>query len=294
MTENSTSKILFVINPKSGTASQDCQTVIQNYCKHFPNNLHFYTLTGKNDAYEMDKAITRLRPNTIAAVGGDGTVSMIVKKVLESNMNLAIIPTGSANGMARELNISENINEALKVLENGVVKKADVLKINNLLCIHLSDIGMNAHLIKYFDRGNMRGKWGYAKLALKVFFRRQNIQAIFRFNGKEIKRKTLMVVVANASKYGTGAVINPSGNISDGLFEVVVIKHIGLLTLLKLWLRPNSPNPDNIETFQTNEVSIQFNKKFHFQIDGEYIGKVKAVSARMLSTQINIIVPKEI
>ena len=294
MIENSTSKILFVINPKSGTASQDCQTVIQNYCKHFPNNLHFYTLTGKNDAYEMDKAITRLRPNTIAAVGGDGTVSMIVKKVLESNMNLAIIPTGSANGMARELNISENINEALKVLENGVVKKADVLKINNLLCIHLSDIGMNAHLIKYFDRGNMRGKWGYAKLALKVFFRRQNIQAIFRFNGKEIKRKTLMVVVANASKYGTGAVINPSGNISDGLFEVVVIKHIGLLTLLKLWLRPNSPNPDNIETFQTNEVSIQFNKKFHFQIDGEYIGKVKAVSARMLSTQINIIVPKEI
>ena len=294
MTENSTSKILFVINPKSGTASQDCQTVIQNYCKHFPNNLHFYTLTGKNDAYEMDKAITRLRPNTIAAVGGDGTVSMIVKKVLESNMNLAIIPTGSANGMARELNISENINEALKVLENGVVKKADVLKINNLLCIHLSDIGMNAHLIKYFDRGNMRGKWGYAKLALKVFFRRQNIQAIFRFDGKEIKRKTLMVVVANASKYGTGAVINPRGNISDGLFEVVVIKHIGLLTLLKLWLRPNSPNPDNIETFQTNEVSIQFNKKFHFQIDGEYIGKVKAVSARMLSTQINIIVPKEI
>ena len=294
MTETSTSKILFVINPKSGKASQDYQTIIQNYCKHFPNSLHFYTLTGKNDDYEMDKAITRLQPNTIAAVGGDGTVSMVVKKVLESFMNMAIIPTGSANGMARELNISENINEALKVLETGVVKKADVLKINNLLCIHLSDIGMNAHLIKYFDRGSMRGKWGYAKLALKVFFRRQNIQAIFRFDGKEIKRKTLMVVVANASKYGTGAVINPRGNISDGLFEVVVIKHIGLLTLLKLWLRPNSPNPDNIETFQTNEVSIQFNKKFHFQIDGEYIGKVKAVSATILSTQINVIVPKEI
>ena len=137
----------------------------------------------------MDKAITRLRPNTIAAVGGDGTVSMVVKKVLESSMNLAIIPTGSANGMAKELNISENIDEALKILENGVVKKADVLKINNLLCIHLSDIGLNAHLIKYFDRGSMRGKWGYAKLALKVFFRRQNIQAIFRFDGKEIKRK---------------------------------------------------------------------------------------------------------
>ena len=41
-----------------------------------------------------------------------------------------------------------------------------------------------------------------------------------------------MVVLANASKYGTGAVINPEGDLYDGLFEVVIIRRLAISELV--------------------------------------------------------------
>ncbi len=292
MTETTMPNILFVINPKAGSEKKNHQLLIQNYCKTLPWSVHFYEMTGLNDGDELDKSIVLLKPATIAAVGGDGTISLVAKKILGTSINLAIIPAGSANGMAKELNISTDMNDALTLLKNGQIKRADVLMVNNILCIHLSDIGLNAQLIKYFEQDNLRGKWGYAKLALKVFFRRQNMWVNICTADQVLKRNTLMVVIANASKYGTGAVINPKGDLYDGLFEVVIIKQIGLLTLLKMWLNPSGFSPDHIEVIQTNKVIIQTKKRMHFQVDGEYIGKVQKVNAKILQAQLNIIVPK--
>jgi diacylglycerol kinase family enzyme len=217
---------------------------------------------------------------------------MVAKKLLKTEMALGIIPAGSANGMAAELNIPVDVEAALNIVENGIVRKADAICINNEICLHLSDIGMNARLIKYFEEGNMRGKLGYAKVALKVLLRKQNIRVIMQSKGKEIKRDAFMVVLANASKYGTGAVINPKGDLYDGLFEVVIIRQLGIGTLLKMWLRPHTLDPKKIEVIQATSVRIQTHRKVHFQVDGEYLGKVRRVDADILPGQLNILLPE--
>src|SRR4051794_34997651 len=228
--------LLFVINPVSGgKQKKDHEDVINKYFEKFPHKIDFFFLDGKNDAEELERCIEKLHPEKVVAVGGDGTISMVAKKLLGTDMQLGIIPAGSANGMARELNIPINIEEALHTIEKGIVRRADVININDEICLHLSDIGLNARLIKYFEEGNRRGILGYAKVALKVFLRKQNIRVIIQAKEKEIKRDTFMVVLANASKYGTGAVINPRGDLYDGLFEVVIIRKLGLSTLLKVW-----------------------------------------------------------
>jgi diacylglycerol kinase family enzyme len=158
--------------------------------------------------------------------------------------------------------------------------------------MHLSDIGLNARLIKYFEEGNTRGKLGYAKVALKVLFRKQNIRVIIQAKDKTIKRDAFMVVLANASKYGTGAVINPDGNLYDGFFEVVIIRQLGIGTLLKTWLRPRSLDPKKIEVIKAQTVQIETHRKVHFQVDGEYLGKVRSVNAEILPGQLNILLPE--
>ena len=85
------------------------------------------------------------------------------------------------------------MNKGLDIIEKGIVKKADVICINNEICLHLSDIGMNARLIKYFEEGNMRGKLGYAKVALKVLWRKQNIQVIIKSPDNIIKRNAFSI-----------------------------------------------------------------------------------------------------
>jgi YegS/Rv2252/BmrU family lipid kinase len=285
--------LLFVINPISGGREKnEHETAVRKTFENLPHKIEFFLLEGKNDAQQLEKSIAKVKPQIVVAVGGDGTISLVAKKIMGTDMQLGILPAGSANGMARELNIPVNIDEALQILLKGIVKKVDIISINNLMCIHLSDIGLNARLIKYFEEGNMRGKLGYAKVALKVLLRRQNMRVIIQSRDKEIKRDAFMVVLANASKYGTGAVINPHGDLSDGLFEVVIIKTLGIGTLLKLWLRPRGLDPKKIEVIQAKAVHIHTQKKMHFQVDGEYIGKVHNVQAEIQPGKLNILMPE--
>ena len=294
MTETTTPKILFVINQRSGPQRKDFESAIKKYCEQMPWSVHFFLLNEKFETAPLDRLIDEVKPDTIAAVGGDGTVSMVAQKVVGTSIKLAIIPCGSANGMAKELSIPEDLIMALQILSTGVSKKIDVLYVNKKLCLHLSDIGLNARLIKYFQQGQMRGHWGYAKVALKVFFQKRNMRVVIRTGDSRVKRNALMVVLANASKYGTGAVINPMGILNDGLFEVVVIKQMGLMTLLKMWFQPKGISPEYTEIIQAQEVIIHTNKMIHFQVDGEYIGKVNSIDATILPAQLNIITPKEI
>jgi diacylglycerol kinase (ATP) len=294
MQQTSPEKFLFVINPISGGKEKsEHENAIRQHFESLPHDVHYFLLDGKNDARRLADEIEKLKPQKVIAVGGDGTVTMVARQVLGTTMQMGILPAGSANGMARELNIPLTLPEALLIAEQGQVKQADVIKVNDQICLHLSDIGLNARLIKYFEQGNVRGKLGYAKVALKVLWRKQHMQVVIETKGKEIKRDAFMVVLANASKYGTGAVINPEGNLYDGLFEVVIIRRLAVFEILKMWFSTRPFNPKKIELLHAESVRIETRHRVHFQVDGEYLGKVKRVVATILHAKLNIILPPE-
>lgn len=287
-------KYLFVINPISGGREKgEYETAIRKYFEPLPHSVEFFLLDGKNDAQQLTAKLIKLRPDKVIAVGGDGTVTLVAQHVLDTGIPMGIIPAGSANGMARELAIPVSVTGALDVIEHGQVKQSDVININNNICLHLSDIGLNARLIKYFEEGNSRGKLGYAKVALKALWRRNYMQLVISVHGKQLRRNAFMVVLANASKYGTGAVINPEGSLYDGLFEVVIIRKLPIIELFKIWFNPKPFNPENIEVLKAESVTIKTAHRVHFQVDGEYLGKVKTVTAEILKGQLHLLLPNE-
>ncbi len=73
--------------------------------------------------------------------------------------------------MAKELSIPLTVQDALEIIIAGNTKDADVIRVNDQhICLHLSDIGLNAQLIKHFEEGKLRGKWGYATKVLKTLW----------------------------------------------------------------------------------------------------------------------------
>src|SRR4051812_43107650 len=103
--------LLFVINPVSGDRQKkDHEASIKNYFENPEHKVNFFFLNGKNDVERLEKCIGELKPEKVIAVGGDGTISMVAKRLLGTDMQLGILPAGSANGMARELNISLDID----------------------------------------------------------------------------------------------------------------------------------------------------------------------------------------
>ncbi len=286
-------KLLFVINPKSGTKTgTNWETEARDYFKELPHIIEFLLLSDKNDAGSLKYWIDKFKPDRVIAVGGDGTVSLVAEQLLRSSIAMGILPAGSANGMAKELQIPTNIKGAMDVIVNGQVKCADVVLLDDKhICIHLSDIGLNAQLVKYFEEGNLRGKLGYAKLVLRVLLRKRRMHLTIITDKEEIKAHAFMVVLANASKYGTGALINPDGDLHDGFFEIVIVRRIAFFAVLKMFLQFKKFNPKKVEVFKAKTVEITTSSKMHFQVDGEYLGKVQKISAKILESQLNLLLP---
>lgn len=287
-------KILFVINPGSGPKARiNWEPSIRAYFKQLPHLIEFFLLADKNDAGSLAYWIEKIKPDRVVAVGGDGTVSLVAQQLLGTNISMGILPAGSANGMARELNIPTNVEGAIKVMLEGEIKDTDVIRINDSeICIHLSDIGINAQIIKYFEEGKFRGKLAYARMLIKALWKRRIMKVEIEMNGSLISTGAYMVVIANASKYGTGAMINPQGNLYDGKFEVVIVRRIAFSEFLKLFIRYRQFDPKKVEVFQTQSVQIETKRKVHFQVDGEYLGKISSVKANIQSSKLKLILPR--
>lgn len=294
MREKTSLNYLFVVNPGSGrNNSGPTQELIKEFFKESSDSFEIYILPDDFNITQVKEYIIKLEPEKVIAVGGDGTVTMLANILAGTEISLGILPGGSANGMAKELGISEDATEALKIITAGNIKRCDLIKINDKnYCLHLSDLGLNAQLIKYFDEGKLRGKMGYGRVVLKTLWYKQKMQVTVRTKDTEVKRNAYMVALANAKMYGTGAVINPEGIHDDGLFEVIIVRKLAFGALLKMLFRPGLFNPKNIEIIPCTSVEISTIRQMHFQVDGEYSGRVKTVTGVIHPGTIKIILPR--
>ena len=296
MQKDKVEKILFVVNPVSGGKEKhDWEASIRDFFKELPHSIEFYLLTGENDSTSINHHIETLQPQKVVAVGGDGSVKMVAEIIRDKSIVLGILPAGSANGMAKELNIPLLKDEALDVIVNGNEKCIDVIQVNEKeICIHLSDMGLNAMLVKYFEENSKRGMGGYIKGIFKMLWNKQKIHATITTDRETIHRKAFMIVLANASKYGTGAIINPGGKLNDGLFEVVVVRRLNFFELLKLLITHKPFDDDKVEIFSTTKVELTTLKKSYFQVDGEYRGRTKSIKAAIKENCLKVMLPAEV
>ena len=286
--------ILFIINPASGVKNKfHWEPVIQNYFEQLSYHIDFLILTGKEDKASIRDAIKKLSPGKVVAAGGDGTISLVAEELMGTSIPLGILRGGSANGMAAELNIPTDSSAALDTIVNGEQQKCDLLRLNGTeISIHLSDLGLNARLIKYADKSTVSGMWGYVRMLFKILIEGKPENAHILADGLEIDIRAYMIVFANATKYGTGAVINPLGAVDDGKFELVVVRRISLIEFAKLFLRRTPFNPKKVEIFQTTKAIVTLKRKAHFQVDGEYLGKINKVTAEIIPEALQVTVPK--
>lgn len=294
MIEQNSIKILFIVNPASGKQTINWPLLIADYFKPLNHSIEIFVLPKEYIKYLIIQKIIEFSPQKVVAVGGDGTVKMVAECLLQTKIVLGILPAGSANGLAKELGINENPKDALDVLVNGVFKKIHAININGHLCIHLSDIGLNAFAIKMFEKQSRRGMWGYFLASLKALWKSQTMKVSLQMDDKTVDLKAAIVVMANATKYGSGAAINPIGKLDDDLFEVVAVKKISFLELFKMAVSHAPFDEEKTEVFQTKTLSVKTTKNVHFQVDGEYLGKLKEVNASLLKDALEIIVPENL
>lgn len=266
-------KYLFIVNPVSGSKADRKQTLTEIKSSLAPTVLTITETTGKEteDIAMVRKHIEEDEWDAILAGGGDGTIRMIAKATDNPDIPIGIIPLGSANGLARCLE-TDTLALAIEAIKTGKTINADILHINNDICLHLSDFGFNAGLIKKFEGEDERGMIAYFKSSLKQFKEMKPYRFSITINGKTEETTARLLVIANADKYGTGAIINPVGKIDDGVLEIIALNPEGFDEMVSVSLDLFQGTLDESEyakIWTCKQARIANPDGADFQIDGE-------------------------
>lgn len=287
-------QILLVVNPISGRYDK---SQIINYVKELllekELELKLYETTGQNDEVEIAKIIDEIGPERVLVAGGDGTIQMVATVLKNYDLILGIIPAGSANGFAINLDLPKSLAAQLEIALGDTTFVIDTLELNNRMCLHIADMGVNAELIRNYEHANIRGKWGYFLQGFPTLFK-SDYPYEFTIKAKDhiYVKKGILLAIANAKKFGTGANINPGGKLNDGKFEVLIFKKMSLIQIIKTLYNNTKMDSDFAEVISTEEAVITCDKPIAFQIDGEFIGKRKKVVAKIADKKLKIAVSK--
>ncbi|CAA9201676.1 diacylglycerol/lipid kinase family protein [Flavobacterium collinsii] len=284
--------ILFVVNPISGDLDKsDLIADVQEFATTHHFDLEVYETTGKNDQKKVQALYNQYQPERIVVAGGDGTIKMVAEAMEQFDIIIGILPAGSANGLSVDLNLPDTIEENLKIAFLHHYIEMDMICINGKKSIHLSDIGVNANLVKNYEESNLRGFWGYALQAYSALKESEEpFVATISANNETVEHTARMIVIANSQKYGTGVIINPNGAMNDGKFELVILKSLDLLLIGKI-ITGNMPiDSDDIVIISTDQATIKTDYPVNFQIDGEYCGAQTDLEIHILHKQMKIAV----
>ncbi|UII22539.1 diacylglycerol/lipid kinase family protein [Fulvivirga ligni] len=289
--------LLFVINPISGGIDKsDLYSQIDTCCSQRSVQFSILETKGENDQKRIKKAIEEKKPDTVVACGGDGTINLVAQVLLgNKDLKLGIMPLGSANGLATELGIPEDTVAAIDIIIGQKTIDMDVLRVNDdHLSLHLSDIGFNATLIKRFEASGSRGKMAYARHFFTTLFKKKPRKYHFDFGYTKFNQRAEMVVFANATKYGTGAVVNPEGQLDDGKFEVCIFKPYPWYAIFSLAYRfftGKMKNSRYVDILTAEELHLSTRQEDTLQIDGEDLGDFKKVHVKIEPAQLKVIKP---
>jgi diacylglycerol kinase family enzyme len=228
----------------------------------------------------------------VCAVGGDGSVHEVGTTLIGSQTQLAIIPLGSGNGLARHMKIPLKIKEAIECINSGNRIEMDTLKVNNKPILGFGGYGFDALIAKKFEGSRKRGFTSYIKLVLKEVFKYNPINVSIDANGQVRKLPVFLCTIANTSEFGNGFIVSPKSDATDGKFEVVILKPFSFWNIPAMLFRYFSGRTDHsglTEVIKTDHATLVLPHSYG-QIDGEPISSGKKVQVDVVPRSLRIIV----
>lgn len=287
-------KVHVIVNPFSARGKteqrwENIRTVIKYYFKEFK-----YIFTEKPcQATEIARELLHDGFNLIIGIGGDGTLNEITngffseksKSVINEDASLGIIPSGTGSDFIRFLKIPRDFRKSVELIKNSNRKKIDVGKItylntddsikNHKYFINIADFGLGADVVKNLEEipSSKRGPLSYYSGLLTTIKRYKSKNIRILIDGKrELTGNYLIGAIANGGIFGGGMIIAPKAKVDDGFFDLVLIKDMKKLEIIRNSLhlyRGTIEKSPKVEIIRAKKVDIFSDEEVKVEYDGE-------------------------
>ena len=240
--------------------------------------------TEKGDATGAARLAVERKYDTVIVAGGDGTINEVVSGIAESDYRprLGIIPAGTTNDFARALHIPKTVEKAVDIIVEGHTEKLDVGKVNEHYFANLSGGGKLTE-VSYDVPSKLKtviGQLAYLVKGAELLPRLRPIHTRIEYDGNVFEDEIMMFLVANTNSVGGFEKLAPDADMSDGLFDLLVLKKANLAELLRAITaatRGTHFDDPNVFYVQAKDIKVETEEKMQLNIDGEYGGDLPGV-----------------
>ena len=232
----------------------------------------------------------------IICLGGDGTISEVVRGLAGRFVTLYFVPCGTGNDFIKVLNLPKDPITALEAQLSGTPRKIDIGRLNDTWFINVSGSGFDVEVLRQAARFKRLGK-GILPYLLGIFAALKSFRALpveITLNGKTEKTEVTIFSVGNGCYIGGGMKAVPHAEPDDGLFDVVVAKRFSrpaILRMLTKFIPGKHTTLPGIREFRCREITFRC-PGMVLDVDGELIPMDEA-HYELIPAVLEIRAPKE-
>lgn len=288
-------RILFIVNPISG--HRDKRRFQETVARTFRGQeLAYEVVFTEYAGHAVELAAAAVgRYDIVAAVGGDGTLNEVARGLIGTDTALALIPSGSGNGLARCLHIPLSTSKALKILPQGRIERIDTGTVNGRLFLSVAGVGLDAQTAYDFAQDPRRGFITYAHYAVANYLHQKPETVRITLDGRgPMTLSPMLITFANSNQFGYNAVIAPHASLQDGLLNTCILNRPPLPTIPTIVTKLMDGRIHTsryLSEYQAAHITVERPSDGVVNIDGEPVMMAAALDVRVMPQSIKIVAP---
>jgi diacylglycerol kinase (ATP) len=240
---------------------------------------------------------------TMIAMGGDGTLQLLVNEVLGQQVQVGVIPAGCGNDFAAALGITKNVEKAVEIIVGGKTRRVDLVCVRNSSGLNVAylgggGMGIDAEALRYANGrfAKWPGRLRYLASAIAALrgFRGVQVEAAFpESEVPNVAKLVLLAAVLHAPALGGGLRLAPDARLDDGMLEVVMIEMLRkreVLALIPRLLITGELRSGRMVRMRCAKIQLTAEKETSFQGDGELLGKTP-VEIEVMPKALRVLAP---
>lgn len=280
-------KIYVVLNGKAGRRGLDHSRnlITEAFQKTDPSaEIEFGITQAPNHAIELaNTAALSKKYDIIVAAGGDGTVNEVANGLAHTGATMGIIPNGSTNVFAQEMQISSVTDRATDIVINGEHTVIDLGQVQGRYFIWMCGVGIEAKIASLVNPKIKQyfGVLAYVFAALRQMFDKAFSLMKVYLGDQEMTFSTFNTIIGNATSFDGFLGIRSRYSIRDGYLDVCILQrksYVGIFKLLREFARGRRDYYRFIDKFsaahcRVKSLRVETVPSAFYHVDGEVMGK---------------------
>lgn len=231
--------------------------------------------------------------DVVAVAGGDGTINEVGRRLIGTDIALAVIPVGSGNGLSRCLNIPRTPVKAIELINRMAVCRIDTVMVNDVPFISIAGTGYDAQVADDYGKDAHHGFNTYLRYIVRNYFTLGEKEYTLLIDGRSFTTKAFFISFANSNQMGYDVPISPKASLWDGKVDLCIVRKPNPLELpivSSFFFSKNMDKSPKVDILQVSEATILRPEAAVVNIDGESIMFDKDLHIKINPLSLHVIV----